>query len=86
MSEKLSEDWRPKFLSTRIGRTAFGGVLGFGVGYGGGELAQVLNDNLIHYEHNLPPLLVGGIGALAAGIALYRAKTRHEGERLGEAS
>ena len=79
MTERLTEDWRPRFLSTRIGRTAFGGVLGFGTGFGAGELAEVMNNNLIHYEHNFPSLIAGGIGAVAVGVALWRAKPRDEG-------
>ena len=78
MTEKLTENWRPRFLSTRIGKTAFGGILGFGLGYGGGESAQVLNDNLLHYEHNFPPLIAGGIGAMAVGVAMWRTKQRNE--------
>ena len=69
MKEYLTKPYRA-LPSALVGNIATRAALGFGVGFGVGDLVQFGNDHYVHQGGNVPPLVFSGlVSALFATLA-----------------
>jgi hypothetical protein len=77
MDFKLREGKTKDFFISRPGRFVYGATFGFAGGYGTGELMTEVNNEFIHFNANVPSILVAGLGAIAVGLALARTELQN---------